>query len=75
MPDIYCHCCRKSTPHKIVMCRISAEPCSKWQALQRFISLLARGEHYYEMEQQVLCRVCNHATEVVEETYSEPNLL
>jgi ribosomal protein L44E len=75
MPDLYCDSCRKATPHKIVMRRVPSEPCSKWQEIQRFMSLLARGDHYYEMEQQFLCRACNHVAERSVEKHSQLNVL
>ncbi len=62
MPEAYCNCCRKTTPHKVVMRRSSTEPNSGWQGLQYFLSMLVKGEHYYKMEKQMYCRVCNHQT-------------
>lgn len=60
MSKAYCTCCRKETPHKVVMKRCQTEPCSTWQTVQRFFALIAQGEAYYKMEKQGFCRVCNN---------------
>lgn len=61
MPEAYCRCCRKMTPHKRVMQR------SRDQGLSLFtwFVMLFNGEHYMKMEQQTFCRVCNTRTERV----------
>jgi ribosomal protein L44E len=60
MPEHYCPLCEKVTPHKAIMRRCQQEPCGRWQDIQRFLSQLAKGKHYYEMERHLFCRVCNH---------------
>ncbi|MDW6004966.1 hypothetical protein [Vibrio mangrovi] len=60
MSEAYCPVCRKVTPHKSIMRRCQTERCTKWQEIQLFLSLLMQGHHYYKMERQCFCRVCNH---------------
>jgi len=73
MPEAYCSCCRKTTPHKAVMRRCSTEPSSGWQGVQHFLSMLVQGKHYYKMEKQMFCRVCNNQLAVME-TKADTNL-
>lgn len=61
MAENYCAICRKMTPHKSIMRRSSTQYASK---LQEVIALLVKGTHYYEMEHQQFCRVCNHQNQV-----------
>lgn len=63
MPEAYCHCCGKVTAHKVVMERSRNRQISGWQTLQQLVSLILKGEHYYQLEQQYYCRVCNHRSE------------
>nr|WP_082671410.1 hypothetical protein [Vibrio sp. MEBiC08052] len=60
MSEAYCPVCRKVTPHKSIMRRCQTERCTRWQEIQLFISSLMRGNHYYKMERQHFCRICNH---------------
>lgn len=53
MPEAYCNCCRKTTPHKVVMRRCQTEPTTGWQGFQQFMAALMHGEHYYKMENRV----------------------
>lgn len=57
MSEAYCRCCRKITPHKMVMRRCQEPSVLTW------LVVLLRGEHYVKMEQQAFCRVCNTRTE------------
>ncbi len=58
MPEAFCTCCRKTTPHKVVM-RRATDSESSWHAVQSFLSKLFSGDHYYPLEQQMFCRACN----------------
>ncbi len=61
MADNYCSICRKMTPHKSIMRRSQSQSSSKWQEV---FSLLVKGTHYYEMEHQQYCRICNHQNQL-----------
>ncbi len=61
MAENYCPVCRKMTPHKSIMRRSQTSSTTKWQEV---ISLLVKGTHYYEMENQQYCRVCNHQNQL-----------
>ncbi|MDW6094537.1 hypothetical protein SBX64_18505 [Vibrio rhizosphaerae] len=60
MSEAYCSVCHKVTPHKSIMRRCQTERCTRWEEIQLFLSSLMRGNHYYKMERQYFCRVCNH---------------
>ncbi|GAA5645783.1 hypothetical protein [Vibrio proteolyticus] len=64
MPEAYCHCCRKITPHKMVMKRCQNEE----QSVFTWFAMLFQGEHYVKMEQQAFCRVCNTRSEMSKAT-------
>nr|WP_117232952.1 hypothetical protein [Vibrio maerlii] len=64
MPDTYCKACKRVTAHKAVMKRCMTQEVgnsvfTKLQSFTQFMSLFANGEHYYKMEPQFYCRVCN----------------
>ncbi|MGL5430780.1 MAG: hypothetical protein ACRC9S_08640 [Vibrio sp.] len=62
MLKTYCYCCGKQTAHKALMKRVQ-EPPEGWQGFQQFLSMLLQGQHYYQMEKQYFCRVCNQQNE------------
>ncbi|ENM5794498.1 hypothetical protein [Vibrio mimicus] len=66
MPKAYCCCCGKQTAHKMVMKRVQTQP-EGWQGFQQFLTMLMQGQHYYQMEQQYFCRVCNQQNERVKQ--------
>ncbi len=63
MPHTYCKACGKETDHKAVMKRCTnnenGSTGSKLQSFTQLMSLFVNGEHYYKMEPQLYCRVCN----------------
>ncbi|MFH4666118.1 hypothetical protein WMQ48_15515 [Vibrio cidicii] len=63
MPEIYCSACKKTTAHKVIMCRCESQPVESFTGrILSFTQLMAKfvsGEHYYEMEPQHFCRYCN----------------
>nr|WP_165313366.1 hypothetical protein [Vibrio ziniensis]QIH43690.1 hypothetical protein G5S32_17020 [Vibrio ziniensis] len=73
MPEAFCNCCRKPTQHKVVMRRCSQESESSWQVVHAFFSKLLSGEHYYQMEQQMYCRECNHKLVVTTNKFAGAN--
>lgn len=75
MPKAYCNCCHKQTPHKVVMKRCQTEPCSTWQGVQKFLSLVFQGEAYYKMEKQGFCRVCNHQSTLNQTDFSRVRVI
>lgn len=58
MPDLYCQCCKQTTPHKSVMRRCE-ETTTFTQKFTELLGQIASGKHYYKMEPQNYCRVCN----------------
>ncbi|QSA20288.1 hypothetical protein JTI77_18165 [Vibrio furnissii] len=75
MPEAYCNCCRKTTPHKVVMRRSQAEPTTGWQGFQQFMAALMHGEHYYKMEKQGFCRVCNQQSDLSPADFSRARVI
>lgn len=73
MPEAFCNCCRKTTQHKVVMRRCTAE--SSWQAVHAFFAKILNGEHYYPMEQQMFCRECNHKLVVSSNEFAGANTI
>ncbi|MCG9575138.1 hypothetical protein L1D14_02675 [Vibrio tubiashii] len=73
MPHMHCHCCGKSTAHKIVMKRCEVQHDSVVKSMVCFFSTLFQGAHYVKMEKQAFCRVCNSQSEVItsQETFSD----
>lgn len=73
MPQMHCHCCEKSTAHKIVMKRCEVQHDSVVKSMACFFSTLFQGAHYVKMEKQAFCRVCNTQSEVIstQETFSD----
>ncbi|MFM2587909.1 hypothetical protein [Vibrio sp. TBV020] len=65
MPHMHCHCCHKSTPHKIVLKRCEAQQDSVIKSMARFFATVFQGDHYVKMEKQAFCRACNTQTEFV----------
>ena len=65
MPQEYCHCCAKVTPHKVVMKRCEDTNHSMVKSMACFFATLFQGAHYMKMEKQCFCRVCNSQTEDV----------
>ncbi|MEL7292628.1 MAG: hypothetical protein AAGJ78_03410 [Pseudomonadota bacterium] len=66
MPKMHCHCCNKTTHHKVVMKRCEVEHDSVMKSMACFFSTLFQGDHYVKMEKQAFCRVCNSQTEVTQ---------
>lgn len=70
MPDMYCPVCDKKTAHKVIMTRChSVEETSLVQKIWSMTSNMAKcisGQHYYQLEPQCFCRVCNHAKSIGE---------
>lgn len=64
MPTFHCPCCRKPTPHKVVMKRSRQERGSVLQRVQNLVTVVFQGGHYLKMEKQGFCRVCNNHTEL-----------
>ncbi|MDN3681889.1 hypothetical protein QWZ04_16405 [Vibrio tapetis subsp. quintayensis] len=68
MPKVYCEACDKKTDHKSIM-RKNPPQCTTFleklsytnQSVFQFIC----GKHYYDMERQHYCRVCNHQNSVI----------
>ncbi|MCG3728746.1 hypothetical protein [Vibrio cincinnatiensis] len=75
MPEAYCSCCHKITPHKVVMRRCQTSTCSGWQSFQQFMSLLMHGEHYYKMEKQGICRLCNQPSSLPSTNFSRAKVI
>lgn len=75
MPQAYCSCCHKTTPHKVIMGRCQSEPCSSWHSVLQVFSLIFHGEHYYKMEKQCYCRICNTQSTVSNVNYSNPRAI
>lgn len=78
MPDMYCPVCDKKTAHKVIMTRCHAvEDVSLVQRIWSMTSTVAKcisGQHYYQLEPQCFCRVCNHAKMIGEShTPSSPS--
>ncbi|MGL4380192.1 MAG: hypothetical protein ACRCTB_03755 [Vibrio sp.] len=65
MPKAYCRCCGKQTAHKALMKRVQDQP-DGWQGFQQFLTMLIHGQHYYQMEKQYFCRVCNQQNERIQ---------
>lgn len=74
MPEAYCNCCRKVTPHKVVMKRCQTASCSCWQSLFQVMSLVIHGEHYHKMEKQGICRVCNQPSSLPSTNFSHAKI-
>ncbi|NOH78447.1 hypothetical protein F0231_01680 [Vibrio sp. RE86] len=64
MPQMHCHCCQKSTPHKVVLKRCSEEHDSVMKSMACFFATVFKGDHYVKMEKQAFCRVCNAQSSV-----------
>ncbi|WED23547.1 hypothetical protein L3Q72_20115 [Vibrio sp. JC009] len=59
MPDLYCQSCKQITPHKSVMRRNVDESAPFTRKFAQLLGQIASGKHYYNMELQQYCRVCN----------------
>ncbi len=63
MPDLYCSCCRKITPHKMVMKRCCSHDdesfTGKLVNITHMMANFVSGNHYYKLEPQYFCRHCN----------------
>ena len=64
MPQMHCHCCQKTTHHKVVMKRCEVQHDSLLKSMTYTFSTLFQGAHYVKMEKQSFCRVCNSQTPV-----------
>ncbi|SHO54539.1 hypothetical protein VQ7734_00253 [Vibrio quintilis] len=74
MVKAYCPVCQKITPHKSIMRRSPSDHCSRLQVIQSFISSLMQGNHYYKLERQCFCRVCNHQNIPSALSFTEPRI-
>ncbi|EGU33244.1 hypothetical protein VII00023_14077 [Vibrio ichthyoenteri ATCC 700023] len=74
MPQMYCECCHKNTPHKVVMERCEAQHCSLFQSFASFFVTVLQGDHYVKMEQQYYCRSCNHHSPAVATSLTNANV-
>jgi|GEM_PF-903336 len=76
MPKVYCEACNKKTDHKAIMRKTPPQCTTFWEkfthANQSVFQFLS-GEHYYNMERQLYCRVCNHQHQVM--AMKEPALV
>ncbi|MCL9781703.1 hypothetical protein M9194_09725 [Vibrio sp. S4M6] len=70
MPKAYCHCCRRETPHKVVMKRSQPVDGSVFQTVHNLVTVIFQGGHYVKMEKQSYCRVCNSRTELTDADFS-----
>jgi ribosomal protein L44E len=62
MAECYCPICRRVTPHKSIMRRSQkSQNMTRWQEV---ITLVVKGTHYYQMERQQYCRLCNHQNQL-----------
>ncbi len=66
MPNIYCTTCKRDTAHKVIMRRCDKPVETLGEKIVSFTQVMAKfvsGDHYYEMEQQYICRCCNQPNE------------
>lgn len=59
MTELHCRTCKRITTHKSVMCRDQRKVPSIIGTFFRFFVQVSRGSHYYKLEPQSYCRVCN----------------
>lgn len=64
MPKMHCHCCQKTTHHKVVLKRCDEQQESVLKSMTCFFATVFKGDHYVKMEKQAFCRACNSQTAI-----------